>query len=49
MFDVFQLTQNEASAVMFHSTINLVMIAYYFNISEKQIQYLIEILTQTFF
>ena len=37
MFDVFPLTQNEASPVVFHATINLVMIAYYLIISEKQI------------
>ena len=37
MFDIFSLTQNEASPVIFHATINLVMIAYYFIISEKQI------------
>ena len=37
MFDVFPLTQNEASSVIFHATTNLVMIAYYFIISEKQI------------
>ena len=49
MFDVFPLTQNEASPVVFHGTINLVMIASYFIIFEKQIQYLIEILTQTSF
>ena len=36
MFDVFPLTQKEASPVIFHATINLVMIAYYFIISEKQ-------------
>ena len=37
MFDVFPLTQNEALPVIFHATINLViMITYYFIISEKQ-------------
>ena len=37
MFDVFPLTQNKVSTVIFHATITLVMIAYYFIISEKQI------------
>ena len=35
MFDVFPLTQNEASPVIFHATINLVMIAYYFIMKNK--------------
>ena len=30
MFDVFPLTQNEVSPVIFHATIKLVMMAYYF-------------------
>ena len=30
MFDVFPLTQNEVSTVIFYATIKLVMIAYYF-------------------
>ena len=37
MFDVFSLTQSEDSPVIFHATINLVIITYYFIISEKQI------------
>ena len=35
-FDVFPLTQNEVSLVILLAAINLLMIAFYFTISEKQ-------------
>ena len=41
MFDVFPLTQNEVSTVIFYATIKLVMIAYLF----LKNKYLIKILT----
>ena len=37
MFDVFPLTQNEILPVILYTALNLVIIAYYFFISEKQI------------